>query len=161
MMVKFEGFERREAKLQQFLQQESLQSLEQAQEICQQKGLDIAAIVKGIQPICFDNACWAYTLGAALAIPARMRMFDWLKRYRECGEPCQVCAKDCMVQAIHPTGEINPNECVNCLNCQVNYQSKTVCPVVIKQLKRRETAAASPARNIGGHPNAAKIETSN
>jgi hypothetical protein len=68
MMVKFEGFERREAKLQQFLQQESLQSLEQAQEICQQKGLDIAAIVKGIQPICFDNACWAYTLGAALAI---------------------------------------------------------------------------------------------
>ena len=100
-------------------------------------------------------------LGAALAIPARMRMFDWLKRYRECGEPCQVCAKDCMVQAIHPTGEINPNECVNCLNCQVNYQSKTVCPVVIKQLKRRETAAASPARNIGGHPNAAKIETSN
>ena len=67
-MVKFEGFERREAKLQQFLQQVSLQSLEQAQEICQQKGLDVAAIVKGIQPICFDNACWAYTLGAALAI---------------------------------------------------------------------------------------------
>ena len=68
MMVKFEGFERREAKLQQFLQQVSLQSLEQAQEICQQKGLDVAAIVTGIQPICFDNACWAYTLGAALAI---------------------------------------------------------------------------------------------
>ncbi len=68
MMVKFEGFERREAKLQQFLQQESLQSLEQAQDICQQKGLDVATIVKGIQPICFDNACWAYTLGAALAI---------------------------------------------------------------------------------------------
>ena len=67
MMVKFEGYERREAKLQQFLQQVSLQSLEQAQEICQQKGLDVAAIVKGIQPICFDNACWAYTLGAALA----------------------------------------------------------------------------------------------
>ena len=67
-MVKFEGYERREAKLQQFLQQAGLQSLEQAQEICQQKGLDVAAIVKGIQPICFDNACWAYTLGAALAI---------------------------------------------------------------------------------------------
>ena len=68
MMVKFEGYERREVKLQQFLQQAGLQSLEQAQEICQQKGLDVAAIVKGIQPICFDNACWAYTLGAALAI---------------------------------------------------------------------------------------------
>jgi len=82
-------------------------------------------------------------LGGALAIPARMRMFDWLKRYRDCGSPCQTCANDCMVQAIHPTGEINPNECVNCLNCQVLYQSKTRCPVVIRQLKRRETLAAT------------------
>lgn len=92
-------------------------------------------------------------LGAALAIPARIRMFDWLKRYRECGNPCQSCANQCPVQAIHPTGQINPNECVNCLHCQVLYQSKTICPVVIKREKRRETAAASPARNIAGHPN--------
>ena len=81
-------------------------------------------------------------LGAALAIPARMRMFDWLKRYKECGSPCQTCANECFVQAIHPTGEINPNECLNCLHCQVLYQSKTKCPVVIKQIKRRETAAS-------------------
>lgn len=92
-------------------------------------------------------------LGAALAIPARMRMFDWLKRYKECGNPCQSCANQCPVQAIHPTGEINPNECVNCLHCQVLYQSKTICPVVMKREKRREAAAASPARNISGHPN--------
>ena len=39
----------------------------------------------------------------------------------------------CPVDAIHPTGEINPNECVNCLHCQVLYQSKAVCPVVIRQ----------------------------
>lgn len=76
-------------------------------------------------------------LGAALAIPARMRMFDWLKRYHECGSPCQTCANECPVQAIHPTGEINPNECVNCLHCQVLYRSETKCPVVIRQLKRR------------------------
>jgi NosR/NirI family nitrous oxide reductase transcriptional regulator len=93
-------------------------------------------------------------LGAALAIPARMRMFDWLKRYRECGNPCQTCANQCPVQAIHPTGEINPNECVNCLHCQVLYQSKTTCPVVIRREKRRDAAAASPVRNIAGHPNA-------
>jgi NosR/NirI family nitrous oxide reductase transcriptional regulator len=92
-------------------------------------------------------------LGAALAIPARMRMFDWLKRYKECGNPCQSCANQCPVQAIHPTGEINPNECVNCLHCQVLYQSKTICPVVMKREKRREAAAASPARKISGHPN--------
>jgi len=95
-------------------------------------------------------------LGAALAIPARMRMFDWLKRYRECGNPCQTCAHECPVQSIHPTGEINPNECINCLHCQVLYQSTTKCPVVIKKLKRRETASASPARNLTGHPNQPK-----
>lgn len=99
-------------------------------------------------------------LGAALAIPARMRMFDWLKRYHECGNPCQTCAIQCPVQAIHPTGEINPNECVNCLHCQVLYQSKTTCPVVIKKNKRRATASEgaaglTPARMtaVQGHPN--------
>jgi NosR/NirI family transcriptional regulator, nitrous oxide reductase regulator len=97
-------------------------------------------------------------LGAALAIPARMRMFDWLKRYKECGSPCQSCANQCPVQAIHPTGEINPNECVNCLHCQVLYQSKTICPVVIKREKRRETASASAPRDISGHPNHPKSQ---
>tara|TARA_R110002020_G_scaffold16823_1_gene59305 strand:- start:321 stop:2570 length:2250 start_codon:yes stop_codon:yes gene_type:complete len=76
-------------------------------------------------------------LGAALAIPARMRMFDWLKRYKECGDPCQRCAKECPVQAIHPEGNINPNECVQCLHCQVLYQSATKCPVCIKKESKR------------------------
>ena len=99
-------------------------------------------------------------LGAALAIPARLRMFDWLKRYHECGNPCQTCAKECPVQSIHPTGEINPNECINCLHCQVLYQSETKCPVVIKKLKRREKLAESTPPILGrppaGHPNAAR-----
>lgn len=76
-------------------------------------------------------------LGAALAIPARLRMFDWLKRYKECGDPCQRCAKECMVQAIHPEGNINPNECHQCLHCQVLYQSQTKCPRCIKDAARR------------------------
>jgi len=88
-------------------------------------------------------------LGAALAIPARMRMFDWLRRYRECGSPCQTCANECPVQAIHPTGEINPNECVNCLHCQVLYQSEDKCPVIIRQLKRRARDHASAEANKG------------
>ena len=92
-------------------------------------------------------------LGAALAIPARLRMFDWLKRYRECGNPCQTCANQCPVQAIHPTGEINPNECVNCLHCQVLYQSKTICPVVIKKMKRRDAVGTAAPRDLTGHPN--------
>ncbi|WP_207102973.1 4Fe-4S binding protein [Paracoccus shandongensis] len=100
-------------------------------------------------------------LGAALAIPARIRMFDWLKRYHECGNPCQICAHECPVQAIHPTGEINPNECVNCLHCQVLYHSPKVCPVVIKKVKRRDKLAASAVPDLGrppaGHPNAARV----
>jgi NosR/NirI family nitrous oxide reductase transcriptional regulator len=94
-------------------------------------------------------------LGAALAIPARLRMFDWLKRYHDCGNPCQVCAHDCPVQAIHPTGEINPNECVTCLHCQVLYQSHARCPVVIRQDKRRAAVAptsASVPRDLRNHP---------
>ncbi|PVA11685.1 regulatory protein NosR [Pelagivirga sediminicola] len=106
-------------------------------------------------------------LGAALAIPARLRMFDWLKRYHECGNPCQTCAHECPVQSIHPTGEINPNECINCLHCQVLYQSTTKCPVVIKKLKRRGTTGAAPGkgtvpnlgRDISGHPNQPKTQT--
>lgn len=97
-------------------------------------------------------------LGAALAIPARLRMFDWLKRYHECGNPCQTCAHQCPVQAIHPTGEINPNECINCLHCQVLYQSTAQCPVVIKKIKRRAKVGAAPdlSRDISGHPNQPK-----
>jgi len=91
-------------------------------------------------------------LGGALAIPARIRMFDWLRRYKECGSPCQTCANECPVQAIHPTGEINPNECINCMHCQVLYQSETKCPVVIKQLKRRTKTGSADLKIPLGQP---------
>jgi NosR/NirI family nitrous oxide reductase transcriptional regulator len=78
-------------------------------------------------------------LGAGLAIPAKLKLFDWIKRYpNDCGSPCQVCAKECMVQAIHPEGNINTNECVNCLHCQVRYVDEHVCPVMVKKRKKRE-----------------------
>ena len=90
-------------------------------------------------------------LGAALAIPARLRMFDWLKRYRECGNPCQRCANECPVQSIHPEGHINPNECIQCLHCQMLYHHPYKCPVVIqKRLKtERRLATASPSMRPG------------
>jgi NosR/NirI family nitrous oxide reductase transcriptional regulator len=80
-------------------------------------------------------------LGAALAIPGRIRMFDWLKRYRDCGAPCQICANDCMVQSIHPEGHINPNECLYCLHCQVVYTDDQKCPVCVKSRIRKERLA--------------------
>lgn len=76
-------------------------------------------------------------LGAALAIPARLRMFEWLKRKRQCGAECQVCAVHCPVQAIHPEGRINPNECIQCLNCQILYYDDHMCPPLIERRKRR------------------------
>ena len=39
----------------------------------------------------------------------------------ECGKSCRICAVNCTVQAIHPDGHINPNECIHCLRCQTNY----------------------------------------
>lgn len=84
-------------------------------------------------------------LGAALAIPARMRMFEWLKRYRECGAECQVCARRCTVQAIHPLGQINPNECIYCLQCQANYFDRDICWHLKKrEERRRPRATATP-----------------
>ncbi|CDX16329.1 Regulatory protein NosR [Mesorhizobium sp. ORS 3324] len=90
-------------------------------------------------------------LGGALAVPARMRMFDWLKRYKECGSPCQRCSNDCPVQAIHPEGAINPNECIQCLNCQVLYHDDQRCPVVIqKRIKREKFLALQSPSMVPG-----------
>ena len=83
-------------------------------------------------------------LGAALAIPARMRMFEWLKRYRECGAECHVCARRCTVQAIHPLGQINPNECIYCLKCQANYFDNDICLHLKKRAQRRQPLPIPP-----------------
>ena len=77
-------------------------------------------------------------LGAALAIPAPLRIFDWLRRRKECGRPCQICARQCEVQAIRPTGEINPNECHYCLDCQLTYWDDHNCPPLSEKRIRRE-----------------------
>ncbi len=84
-------------------------------------------------------------LGAALAIPGRMRMFAWLRRYRECGSPCQRCSNECMVQAIHRDGHINVNECLYCLHCQVVYSDDHACPVLIQKRLKRERRDARAA----------------
>jgi NosR/NirI family nitrous oxide reductase transcriptional regulator len=85
-------------------------------------------------------------LGGALAIPGRARMFDWLKRRKQCGYECQLCAKNCMVQAIHPLGQINPNECLYCMHCQVIYWDDHKCPpLIMKRERRGKKSAARPA----------------
>ena len=66
--VKFEGKERRMATIEKCLAENGLASLEEARELCLSKGIDVESIVKGVQPIAFENAVWAYTLGVAIAL---------------------------------------------------------------------------------------------
>lgn len=68
MAIRFEGYERRIATLEKAFIQYGIKDFEEAKKICTDKGIDVDAIVKGVQPIAFENAVWAYTLGAAIAI---------------------------------------------------------------------------------------------
>ncbi|MAO14077.1 transcriptional regulator NosR [Marinobacter sp.] len=86
-------------------------------------------------------------LGAALALPSKLRVFDWLKRRKECGNPCRLCDHECEVQAIHPDGHINYMECHYCLDCQMTYFDDHKCPPLI--VKRR---GKRRGHNAPGHP---------
>ena len=72
-MALFENYERRIDKINGVLAQYGISSVEECREICKAKGFDPYEIVKGIQPICFENACWAYTVGAAIALKAGVK----------------------------------------------------------------------------------------
>ncbi len=134
----------------------SLQSLTWAFELAEIEPFKTAIILKFVRPWPFGLYVLALLaaglfierffcrylcpLGAALAIPARMHMFEWLKRRRECGSECKICATRCTVQAIHPMGAINPNECIHCLRCQSNYYDANTCLTLKRRLARRGTA---------------------
>ena len=67
-MALFESYERREKQILEVLAKYDIKSIEECREICQAKGFDPYKIVEGIQPICFENAKWAYTVGCAIAL---------------------------------------------------------------------------------------------
>ena len=72
-MALFEGYERKIDKINGVLAQYGLESVEACRELCKEAGFDPYEIVKGIQPICFENACWAYTVGAAIALKKNVK----------------------------------------------------------------------------------------
>ena len=74
-------------------------------------------------------------LGGSLAIFGKVRMFNFLHRRIECGNPCKACNVECPTQAIKSDGNINMNECFQCLDCQVMYFDKHKCPPLVSKYK--------------------------
>ncbi len=83
-------------------------------------------------------------LGAALAIPAKLKLFDWLSRRPQCGRECRLCEKLCTVGAIDTLGRINPNECVLCLRCQMIYHDANSCTILKRRQARMNPGAPQP-----------------
>lgn len=78
-------------------------------------------------------------LGAALSFGSHFKVFDWLRRRKECGRPCQACATQCQISSIKPTGEIIDTECHYCLDCQVLYWDEERCPPLVEKAKKRKS----------------------
>jgi len=72
-MALFENYDRRIKQIEATLNKYGIKDLSDAKKICDEKNVDVFGIVKGIQPICFENACWAYTVGAAIAIKENVK----------------------------------------------------------------------------------------
>ncbi|MEB0163206.1 4Fe-4S binding protein [Glaciimonas sp. CA11.2] len=83
--------------------------------------------------------------GAALAVLGRFRLFEWLPRRKECGTPCQTCRHRCDYQAIKPDGKIVYEECFQCLDCVVIYESDDKCAPLILEKKRARIIPIQPS----------------
>jgi len=87
-------------------------------------------------------------LGAALSTSNSVRLFSWLRRRPECGQPCKTCAKECEIQAINPDGEINMRECHYCLDCQVTYFNEEKCPPLKKLARKKAKYKATEIETV-------------
>ena len=74
-------------------------------------------------------------LGAAASLIGKIRIFNFLHRRAECGNPCKACSPACPTQAIKLNGTIDMNECFQCLDCQVMYFDKHKCPPLVAKFK--------------------------
>ena len=88
-------------------------------------------------------------LGGTLAVLGRFHMFTWLKRRQACGTQCRICESECPIGAIEPSGKINMNECLQCLDCQAAYYDDHQCPPLIQRRKRKESRKSGAANRPG------------
>lgn len=85
--------------------------------------------------------------GALLALLGKVRLLNWIPRHKECGAPCQTCRHRCDYQAIAPSGEVDYDECFQCMDCVVIYESDALCALRIVEIKRRRPIPIHPARS--------------
>jgi polyferredoxin len=85
-------------------------------------------------------------LGAGMALLGRLRRFDWIARRSECGQPCQRCRNDCAYQAIDKKGTVDYDECFQCLDCVVIYESEQLCVPLINKSRKSERQTVIPIR---------------
>jgi NosR/NirI family transcriptional regulator, nitrous oxide reductase regulator len=83
-------------------------------------------------------------LGAGMGLLGRLRRWDWLARRAECGQPCQRCRSDCAYQAIEKSGAIDYDECFQCLDCVVIYESDSLCVPLYNSARKRSDPGGGP-----------------
>jgi len=86
-------------------------------------------------------------LGAGMGVLGKLRRWDWIARRSECGQPCQRCRADCAYQAINKQGAVNYDECFQCLDCVVIFESDALC--VPRILDQRTHHDVIPIRAVG------------
>jgi len=85
-------------------------------------------------------------LGAGMGVLGKLRRWDWIARRTECGQPCQRCRSDCAYQAIDKQGAVDYDECFQCLDCVVIYESDSLC--VPRILENRGTRDVIPIHAV-------------
>ena len=85
-------------------------------------------------------------LGAGMGVLGKLRRWDWIARRSECGQPCQRCRSDCAYQAIDKQGKVDYDECFQCMDCVVIYESDALC--VPRILEVRERHAVIPIHPV-------------
>ena len=84
-------------------------------------------------------------LGAGLAVLGRLRVFSWLDRVDMCGSPCQLCKRRCGINAIRTNGDIDYDECIQCLECVVILKDEQQCVSSLTAQKQRKKEARAKA----------------
>lgn len=88
-------------------------------------------------------------LGAGMGLLGRLRRFDWIARRSECGQPCQRCRSDCAYQAIEKSGAVDYDECFQCMDCVVIYESESLCVPLYNQARKGAAQRVIPIEPAG------------